>query len=214
MTYEFRNLNQNIKSNENNENDKIEKMNNVGENKNEKTSFSIYLDVHCPPTLYRPFIISGIKKELKIFAKKLQILIEKNFHEKNNFIGNENFVNGNGEIEILKFIEKDFTKYQIKKIDKNIIENLSDYNNENYMSNNQFKNYIEKYENVENNIQKTNDEEDYEIFRRVSNNEFEQNTNFMSYSDKYQYGPISRDFSVNFPNDEISAKFLRLRDHW
>ena len=219
ITYEFHNLdaNLNIKDSKNNN----IKSNNINDNeiKDKKVSLSIYLDVQCPSSFIRPFVVSGIKKELKDFAKKLQLLIDKNLNEKNNFIENENFVTGNGEIEIFKFIEKDYQKYRIKKINKKIIENSINHKYENKNNNTddyQFKVLNNKYDNIENDFQKINDDEDYEIFRKKIDNEFDQNinTNSNSYSDKYQYSPISRDFSVNFPNDEITAKFIRLRDHW
>ena len=227
ITYEFHNLNSNSNINDNKNNkidnniDKINNDINDIEIKDKKVSFSIYLEVQCPSSLVRPFVVSGIKKELKEFAKKLQFLIDKNLNEKNNFIENKNFVTGNGEIEIFKFIEKNYQKYQIKKNDKNIIENSISNENENENENKdindyQFKLLSNKYDDIENNFARINDDEDYEIFRKKNENEFEQNvnTNLNSYSDKYQYSPISSDFSVGFPNDEISAKFIRLRDHW
>ena len=214
VTYEFKNLNRNLNSNsdmsienENKNKKNKNKNNNDIENINndKKTSFSLYLDVQCPPSLCRPFVISSIKKEFKDFVKKFKILIEKTINEKNNFSENEKFVTGNGELEIMKFIEKDFLKYKIK-----IDENVSHHNDNENISNNQYKIFTDKYENDEIFSQKTDDEN----FRKNSNNEFDFNLNSISYSDKYQYSPVSRDFSVNFPNDEISAKFLRLRDHW
>ena len=225
VTYEFKNLIRNLnlnfdmsienenknKKNKNKNNDNIEKIND-----DKKTSLSLYLDVHCPPSLCRPFVISSIKKEFKDFVKKFKILIEKTINEKNNFSENEKFVTGNGEIEIMKFIEKDFLNYQIK-IDENLshdnnkINNNKNINNDNEnISNNQYKIFADKYENDEFFSQKTDDEN----FRKNSNNEFDFYLNSVSYSDRNQFSPTSRDFSVNFPNDEISAKFLRLRDHW
>ena len=222
ITYEFHNLDANLNMIDNKNNkikdNNIDDMNDTNDNeiKDKKVSFSIYLEVQCPSSFVRPFIVSGIKKELKDFAKKLQILIDKNLNEKNNFIENENFVTGNGEIEIFKFIEKDYQKYRIKKTDKKIIENSINHENENKDKNindYEFKILNNKYDD---DLQLIDDDEDFENFRKKHDNEFDQNmnTNSNSYSDKYQYSPISRDFSVNFPNDEITAKFIRLRDHW
>lgn len=231
VTYEFKNLNKNLNSNSDMN---IEDENKSKKNKNKnnyhdiesvtddkKTSFSVYLDVQCPPSMCRPFVVSSIKKEFKNFVKKFKILIEKTLNEKNDFREKEKFVTGNGEIEIIKFIERDFLKYKIKieenlshnddndKINNN--KNLSKISDdENIIINNQYKIFNDKYDNDEIFSKKTDDE----YFRKNSYNEFDFNMNSISHSAKYQNSPISSDFSVNLPKDEISAKFLRLRDHW
>jgi hypothetical protein len=194
VRWEFSNIEINGKGNYKS-NNKL-KNNEIKNNSKMGTAVSVFLNIECPPSLYRSFIISGIKKEIKNIADKF-FSSAKIILEDNDFM--EKIVRGEGELKLLKTIEKDIFDYEKisddgKEIEMNKNENVykSNYENEN--------------EPFNKNLNKNDDTEFVinQLYGFATENNEKIRNEIYDESETLNYSP----------DIEITSKFVILRDHW
>lgn len=226
--YEFRNsVIKNEKNQDNNSNSENDNENDIIYG----TDVSIHLNIICPPSFYRSFIISGIKKELNLYFEKFNECCNNNMknydkkyvksiEEKDIFYlinqgAQRGVYDANEDISIIENNginnEDDNENY-----DKNDLINIS-INNDNIPNeellmsngtfNTNFKNEsIEKFENISSN------------FEISIKNASDENLNFQSVTDNSgnnnENNDIGMDAIIYTPDILIVNKLYRLRNHW